>query len=511
MSLFNKLLQDDKTCLIEENDDGYIEYKWRLDFKNNLNLKKLVSQLLWRLNEGKENLGIYEAHYVLGVYDDGTFGNLTKEELETTVDIFKNVVAKASAEIFFSETFNFSASNIYYCIVKLKPYDKKIEEINVLVCGAGQVGKTTLISHLCYSNKDNGNGNIRDYIMSHEHEKQSGNTSSVKKEIIGVKNNKLINYDYTHNWEEITKISDKIINIYDTPGSLKYFKSVLKALRTYMIDYIFILFEDSLDIYDEFIISYAKLLNIKYYKIKTKQDIYEIIDKNDKNDINDDILNISCVTPDISQIDDIKNILINSKKCEYNKSQNIYYDNIFKVSSIYNIPDRNQIIAGIQMSGSISSDSILYVIFPDLTHCKIKISSIFKKNIEAKYLFYKETGSIGYTLIDDKKKEITKECIITDNSTLNLIQKKSNKVLQLQILLGNIDTLESLKRNSISKLNLINSNIMYNVNIKSFDTTVESSYVNIEFDSNVMILDNLCILFPNDLKSSNNIIVAKII
>ena len=153
------------------------------------------------------------------------------------------------------------------------------------------------------------------------------------------------------------------------------------------------------------------------------------------------------------------------------------------------------------MSGSISSDSILYVIFPDLTHCKIKILSIFKKNIESKYLFYKETGSIGYTLIDDNKKEITKECIITTLDTLNIIKKKYNKTLHLQILLGNIG--------SNLKYNLINCNIIYNINIKTFDST----YVDIEFDSNtnVLILDNICILIPNDLKTLNNIIITKII
>jgi GTPase len=509
MSLFQTLLQNDKTVLIEENDNGFIEYKWRLDFKSNMNLKKLVSQLLWRLNEGKETIGIYEAHYVLGVYDDGTFGKLTKEELAITVDIFKNVVSKASAEIFYSETFEFDSSNIYYCIVKLKPYDKKIEEINVLVCGAKQVGKSTLISHLCYSNKDNGCGNIRDYIMSHEHEKQTGNTTSVKKEIIGVKNNKIINYDQTHNWEEITKISDKIINIYDTPGSLKYFKSVIKALRTYMIDVIFILYDDTLDMYDNFIISYAELLNIKYYKIKTKYDLHN--DTNDTNDTNhtnhtnhtnNNVINISCVVPEISQIEKIKNILIDSKKymiSDITEQKNIYFDNVFKVSSIYNIPDRNQIIAGIQMSGNISSDSLLYVIHPDLTHSKIKIQSIFKKNIEAKYLFYKETGSIGYTIIDDNKKEITKDCIITTRSTLNIIESTNIKSLKLNILLGKIC--------SFSKYYLINCNIIYNVNIQSHNDI----YMNIEFDTNVLILDKICILVPRDLKSAFNIILAKIV
>ena len=79
MLIINKLMRDDKSGLIEEDDNGNIEYKWKLDSKNELTLKKLTSQLLWRLNEGKEMYGIYEAHYILGVFDNGNLGNLTLE------------------------------------------------------------------------------------------------------------------------------------------------------------------------------------------------------------------------------------------------------------------------------------------------------------------------------------------------------------------------------------------------------------------------------------------------
>ena len=99
MSIFETLLTENKSALIQENDDGFIEYKWKLDSKNELSIKKLVSQLLWRLNEGKEETGIYEAHYVLGVYDNGIFGKLTRFELNGTVEIFFSILEKANAEV----------------------------------------------------------------------------------------------------------------------------------------------------------------------------------------------------------------------------------------------------------------------------------------------------------------------------------------------------------------------------------------------------------------------------
>lgn len=495
MSLYKKLLRDDKSGLIEENDDGYIEYKWRLDLKSNNNLKKLVSQLLWRLNEGKELIGIYESHYVLGVFDNGSFGKLTKEELDITIDIFKNIVHKASAEISFSEFFQFDHSHMFYCVVKLKPYDKKIDEINVIVCGGEQVGKTTLISNLCYSVKDDGNGKIRDLVHTHDHEKQTGNTTSIHKEIIGIKNNKLINYDHTHNWEEIAKTSDKIINIYDTPGNKKYFKNVLKALQTYMIDIMLIVCDDDinfeLDTYEKFLIKYAQKLNIKYYLIKTKHE-----DKNIINNLNNNILYISNIFPELSDNEKLKNILINSNSNSINK---IKLENVFRVNAVYNIPDRNKIIAGIQVNGTISCDSLLYVIFPDLSSTRIKIQSIFKKNIESKNLYYKETGSIGYNLINEQDKEICKDCIITTFDTYQQIIN-SNKPNILSIIMGN-------NINLFTKYHLINNNISYNIQIKTYN----DNKIEIDIPNNILFQDEICILIPiNDKICYDNVIIAKV-
>jgi signal recognition particle receptor subunit beta len=503
MSLYKKLLREDESGLIQENDDGYIEYKWRLDLKNINNLKKLVSQLLWRLNEGKEIVGMYEAHYVLGVYDDGSFGKLSKDELDISINIFKNIVQKASAEISSSEIFQFGSSHMFYCVVKLKPYDKKIEEINVMVCGGEQVGKTTLISHLCYSVKDDGNGKIRDLIITHDHEKHTGNTTSIHKEIIGVKNNKLINYDHTHNWEEIAKTSDKIINIYDTPGNKKYFKNVLKALQTYMIDIILIVYDDNinleLDSYERFLIKYAEKLNIKHYLINSK-----VEDKNKVKNINNDTLLISNINPELSDIDKLKNILINSTQINnYNSINKIKLENVFRVNAVYNIPDRNKIIAGIQVNGTISCDSLLYVIFPDLSLTKIKIQSIFKKNIESKNLYYKETGSIGFSLINENHKEICKDCIITTFDTYQyIINNNIFKHNKLNIIIGENNI------NLIVKYHLINSNINYNVQIKSYI----NNEIELDLPNNVLIQDEICILVPIiDKLCYENIIIAKFI
>ncbi len=51
----------------QENDQGYIEYKWKLcDFNNNLRINRLTTQLKFRLYEGEG-----KAIYNLGYSDDG--------------------------------------------------------------------------------------------------------------------------------------------------------------------------------------------------------------------------------------------------------------------------------------------------------------------------------------------------------------------------------------------------------------------------------------------------------
>ncbi len=517
MPIINKLLRDDKSGLIEENDDGNIEYKWKLDSKTELTLKKLTSQLLWRLNEGKEIYGIYEAHYVLGVFDNGNLGNLSLEELNLTIDIFKSVIDKVSVEITNSVIEKINDSYIYCATIRYKPIDKKINEINIMFCGAEQVGKSSIISHLCYSNKDNGNGSIRDYVMTHEHEKIMGQTMCINKQIIGIKNDKILNYNYSQNWEEIVKISDKIINIYDTPGNKKYFKTILKALRTYMIDVLFIVTDknhkrdkkdlddefdefDEFDDYTSFLIDYATRLKIKYYLIKSKRERKSKLNNlNTFNPLNT-LLNVSTINPDISDMDKVKQVLIESTK---NNDYVCFIPNTFRITSIYNIPDRNKIVAGIQTTGTLSYNSNSYILFPDLSFTKINIESIFKKNIDSMYIYEKETGSISYKNNTTHINQITKDCIITDEKGIEHISNINTKSIKLNIL-----KMCDIPSNFQSiKYYLINCNVSYIVNI----TTYNNIFINIEFNNNILLQDNICILMPVELKDFNQIILCELI
>jgi len=497
MAIFQNLLTDNKMRLIEEDDDGNIEYKWRLDLKTDTSIKKLVSQMLWRLNEGKDLTGTYEAHYVLGVYDNGDLGKLTREDLDVSVKIFNNIVEKANAEIIHEEYNLMLNSNIYYCIIRLKPSDKKLNEINVIICGPEQVGKTTLISHLCHSNLDDGNGSIREYIMNHEHEKISGNTTSIKKQILGIKNYKILNYDFSHNWEEIANVSDKIINIYDTPGNKKYFKNVLNALRTYMIDIVFFVNDNNDNeetvIFNNFLKKYCSFYQIPFYTLLSKN--------NKKNILNDDkILNISCIQPHLSDMDKLKQILISSKNIYFNQNNN-FIENMFRITNIYNIPERNKIIEGIHTDGIISRNVNSYIIYQDLSQYQITIESIFRKNIESNQLYSKETGSIGYIIHNSDNKEPTKNCIIMDD--INKINKikiyEQNSILKLKIIIKGIQS-------NINNYFLINGNLSYPISIQN----VINEDICLQINTKMYLQDRVIFLLPQDFKTFNQIYLCEL-
>lgn len=79
----------------KEIEEGNIEYK---RFFENITLHKLVhltAQMNWRINEGNG-----EAHYYLGICDNGTICiNLTQERLDYSLDVIKAMVEGCNAYI----------------------------------------------------------------------------------------------------------------------------------------------------------------------------------------------------------------------------------------------------------------------------------------------------------------------------------------------------------------------------------------------------------------------------
>jgi hypothetical protein len=116
----------------------------------------------------------------------------------------------------------------------------------------------------------------------------------------------------------------------------------------------------------------------------------------------------------------IDNIFISVQE---KKSLDLIENNsLFRIIEFYDIPDRNYIVAGIQLNNIINVGDELYIVNNnDIS--KIKIKSIHKKNINYKLINQNETGSINFDFIDNKKFKINKNSYIT-----NKINKKISEL-----------------------------------------------------------------------------------
>lgn len=412
MSIFDSLIKNisgEHVQLIPENDEGYVEYKLRLDKKNSLGLKKISSQMNWRLESGYELLGRKEAHYVLGVTDDGTIGGLSEKEIDDTFEIFYNIVKNNNATMTHFDKKQYGNFFIIYAIIK-KIEKKKITEINIAFIGPAQNGKTTTISRLAYGQKDNGEGHARRLVFKHDHEKVFGITSSIKKEIIGIKGNNIINYcaGIETSWENIVGVSDKIVNLIDLPGNIKYIKTLLFGLSAYNIDAICIVINmlkikikehDSI----RFFINICHILKIQYTIL--------IINDSDKIDHEVDVSYIYAQNHiKISNLTNLGNDELNQfiLNIERSVKTDILCDcSFFNTIQTYSVPDTTTIFSGIVRCGSFSINQEVTILNGKNIQ-KAHIVSIYKKQINSESLFEGETGTIqlNKTVIspDDKQK-----------------------------------------------------------------------------------------------------------
>lgn len=421
MTSLDKLYDFNTNSFPRENQDGNIEYKWRLDTKTNLGINKLVSQLLWRLSEGKELTGNYEAYYIIGVLDDGRMGELSQDDLDKSVKIFKTVIEKANLDIISEEYKQYNTSNVYMTFVKRKTQNKFIEEMNIIFVGDTQSGKTSIISNLCYDMIDNSNGLSRNLIFKHEHEKKTGITTSIKKEIIGL-NNKLnstptlINYTTFGGWDEITTNSDVIINLYDFPGNDQYYKTILCGLMTHHPDHVFIFYNDDISTV-KFYIQYCIVFGYQYTILSNKS-------------VSENTIKFSNLHQ--NGIDKIKDIILNLK---YSSKPNALISDIFRINEVYNIPDRGIIITGLQINGTLNMTN-KYKLLDSFGTCinDFKIKSIYKKNIESNKIDKLESGSINIIF---NNKKLTKNMILINDTDIKPyhkfivnfnISKYSNKI-----------------------------------------------------------------------------------
>ena len=216
----------------KENDEGNIEYKWKLCDVTKLRFEELKTGMNFRLHEGYG-----ECYYEIGVEDNGNDLGITEEELVQTVSLLIFIANDLGCQAKITNVIEGKKGYIAELYIRDNNINKT--EITIGVLGEEGTGKSTLIGVLKNGTLDNSKGSARMNILRHKHEKYSGKTSSFSHQILGFdEKGDIINYD-TPDIKQIVHKSTKIINFYDMAGSAKTFnRTTLSNLSNEYLDYL---------------------------------------------------------------------------------------------------------------------------------------------------------------------------------------------------------------------------------------------------------------------------------
>jgi GTPase len=113
-------------------------------------------------------------------------------------------------------------------------------ELRLAVCGNVDSGKSTLTSVLTHGQHDDGRGSARAKVFIHQHELETGRTSSVSENHIGFDSQgNVVNHAETSKLSAaaIAQQSTKISTLYDLAGHEKYLKTTVLGMTRNVPDY----------------------------------------------------------------------------------------------------------------------------------------------------------------------------------------------------------------------------------------------------------------------------------
>lgn len=216
--------------LTPENEEDNVEYKRHILDSSENNLIKLGSQILRRINAEKNTDGYSygECKYYIGIDDDGTLGNCTEEQYNTSIEILDRILKRINCVRITLTEKHYPEGYVGEFLLRENNTIKPME-IFVLVGGSVDSGKSSSIGCLISGEPDNGRGKSRLLVLSNKDEIRTGRTMSISHQIMGLDphGNPVRNINYT--WADIVSNSKKIIKFIDLAGHQKYSKTTLKG------------------------------------------------------------------------------------------------------------------------------------------------------------------------------------------------------------------------------------------------------------------------------------------
>lgn len=225
-----------------EDEKGNIEYKLKLVRPTDSRFEHLVTQMKWRLREGKG-----EAIYEIGVGDNGMLVGLANHDLKESLHTLERMAKRLGAttvEVRRTSVDSECGPERIACevLVRRVPDDQQFIDLRLAVLGNVEAGKSTLLGVLTQGETDNGQGRARLNLFRHLHEIESGHTSSVSHEVLGFNSKgEVINYNDSRQgcltMQEICQNSSKLITLIDLAGHQKYLKTTIFGLMGYRPDF----------------------------------------------------------------------------------------------------------------------------------------------------------------------------------------------------------------------------------------------------------------------------------
>lgn len=168
--------RSERLSLAAEDDEGDVEYKWRLTGISVMRFEHLVTQMKFRVTEGRG-----QCLYELGVADNGVLRGLPAKDYAESMDTIQRM----------ARTLGFDCSILQECVVQREPVPlycgellvsrrhARGQDLSLCFCGSLGSGKSTLMGAVLYSTLDDGHGSTRQLLFNHKHEVDSGRTSSI--------------------------------------------------------------------------------------------------------------------------------------------------------------------------------------------------------------------------------------------------------------------------------------------------------------------------------------------
>jgi len=128
------------------------------------------------------------------------------------------------------------------CLLRARIEADDFVEVRVATVGQVDAGKSSLLGVLTHNARDNGRGSARACLLKHDHEKSTGQTSSVTHNILGFdRDGHVVNrpdHQGRLNWTDICSRASKVVTFVDLAGHEKYLKTTALGMTGHHPDYV---------------------------------------------------------------------------------------------------------------------------------------------------------------------------------------------------------------------------------------------------------------------------------